>query len=158
MLDLTNKVRTSNIQNTETLTRLETEIPSPDIRHIWLQDPVRLEDPLGRYLPIPSEYSYGMMKAVIREQFRTGPGARRVRSGDYEIANSRNCQQLISEDTFTGLIPGMQLRMAVLLDGLLLPTDGCPMPNCGSQRYTDCRGGGKIWLGSTSYSFQGLRC
>lgn len=57
----------------------------PDLRHTWFQEPVWLEDALGRILPIPSEYGYSTVEAVIRDRFQVGPGRQKVLDGEYEI-------------------------------------------------------------------------
>ena len=36
----------------------EKNIVPPDLRFTWVQAPVRLEDALGRVIPIPSEYDW----------------------------------------------------------------------------------------------------
>jgi hypothetical protein len=33
-----------------------TEVPTPDIHHTFFQDPIIVEDALGRKFPVPSEY------------------------------------------------------------------------------------------------------
>ncbi len=91
-----------------------------------------------------------MMQAVILEQFKSGPGSTSVRSGDYEIANASNCEQLVTADSFTGLIPGMNLRMAIVLyrrESLENQStmESCPIPGCGAQGCEDTKGGGKTW-------------
>jgi hypothetical protein len=145
VIDLATKVWISHYQISNFLTKWGTELPHPDISHTWFQRPCRLEDPLGRYHPIASEYSYTQMLAVVLDKFQSGPGSRRMQSGEYEIVNSRDCAQFINQDTFTGFTPGMSLRMAVLLHELQTPADGCPIPSCGSRTYSDCVGGGKTW-------------
>jgi hypothetical protein len=146
VIDLATKVWISHCQISNFPTKWGTELPHPDISHTWFQRPCRLEDPLGRYHPIASEYSYTQMLAVVLDKFQSGPGSRRMQSGEYEIVNSRDCAQFINQDTFTGFTPGMSLRMAVLLHELQTPADGCPIPSCGSRTYSDCVGGGKTWL------------
>lgn len=145
LFDLTRKVWDSNIQSTQLLERMGLHGPPPDIRHTWLQDPVRLEDPFGRYITIPSEYSFGMMEAVVLERCKADPGARRIQLRQYQISNSRNSNQLITEDRFMGLFPGMCLRMAVLSYGADVHTNKCPILTCGSQLLLDYSGGGKTW-------------
>jgi hypothetical protein len=151
LLDMANKVWKSNLQISSILmSRCETQLMSPDLRHTWLQPPVRLEDPLRRYIPIPSEYSFSMMQAVILAQFESGPGSTIVRSGDYEIANSKDCNQVVTADSFTGFIPGMDLRMAIIMyqqESFVVQStmESCLNPECGAQDCADAEGGGKTW-------------
>ena len=72
------------------------------------------------------------------------PGARRIQLRQYEISNSRNSNQLITEDRFTGFIPGI-LRMAILLYDVDIRTDKCPIRTCGPGTLLDDQGGGKTW-------------
>ena len=37
---------------------------SPDLRYTWFQEPVRFEDALGRVIPIPSGYNWGVSSLV----------------------------------------------------------------------------------------------
>ncbi|KAL9114878.1 MAG: hypothetical protein Q9227_001121 [Pyrenula ochraceoflavens] len=144
LVDMMKKVSDSNTQSTQFFERMGSGHHSLDLSHTWLQKPVRLEDPFGRYLTIPSEYSFDMMQAVIKARFKVGPGARRIQLKHFEISNDRNSGQVLTGEHFTGLIPGMQLRMAVLLFELSKQTDQCPIPSCGSQILSDFPGGGKL--------------
>lgn len=155
--DLATKVDTSQRQISSFLLKLGTELPHPDISHTWFQRPCRLEDPLGKHYPIPSEYSYTQMLAVVLANFQSGPGSKRIQNGDYEIANSRNFTQVVDKETFTALIPGMFLTMAVILPELPASIESCPIPSCGSRTYSDCRGGGKIWSAHISTHSKFLR-
>ncbi|KEF62383.1 uncharacterized protein A1O9_00355 [Exophiala aquamarina CBS 119918] len=148
LVDIANQIWKSNLQISNIIIKCETQLPCPDLRHTWLQPPVRLEDPLRRYLVIPSEYSYGMMQAVIVEQPKSGPGSTSVQSGNYEIVNAKNYQELVTSDGFTGLIPGMSLRMAIALYRPMSSADqsemeSCPDPGCGAMECKDTEGGGK---------------
>jgi hypothetical protein len=42
----------------DTLATLKNQPPSPNLRHTWAQAPAILEDALGRYITIPSEYDW----------------------------------------------------------------------------------------------------
>ena len=145
LIDLTQKVWESNIQNTQILERNGRQCPPPDLGHTWLQAPVRLEDHLGRYIPIPSEYSFEMMEVAVLEKCKADPGARRLRLGQYEISNARDSNQVITKDRFTCFIPGSFLRMAILLYGIDVQADRCPVSICGSQMISDYGCGGKTW-------------
>ena len=143
LIELTRKIWESNLHNTQVLETLGSQGPSPDLRHTWLQDPVRLEDPLGRYIPIPSEYSFGMMKAVVEELFKVGPGAQTIRYGRYEVFNAHNPNQILVEEHFAGFLPGSHLIMAILLPLDWLKGRGCLA--CVYGTLSECNGGGRIW-------------
>jgi hypothetical protein len=145
VINIATKAWISQCQVLDFLLKWGTDLPYPDVSHTWFQRPCRLEDPLGRYHPIASEYSYSQMLAVVLDKFQSGPGSRRIQSGDYEIANFKNSSQLINKETFTGLIPGMSLRMAIILHELKAMAEICPIPSCGSRTSSDCVGGGKTW-------------
>jgi hypothetical protein len=57
----------------------------PDIRWTFLQDPVLVEDVLGRKFPVPSEYDFALLDRIIQHKFETGPGSTQVSHGDYQI-------------------------------------------------------------------------
>lgn len=42
----------------DTLATLKDHPPPPDLRYTWAQAPAILEDALGRYITIPSEYDW----------------------------------------------------------------------------------------------------
>ena len=56
LLDIANRVWTSNMQILNILNRLHDQIPAPDIKHTYLQAPCKFEDALGRPLTVPPEY------------------------------------------------------------------------------------------------------
>lgn len=145
LVDMTRKVYKSNVQSTQSLEKMGSEVPPLDIKHTWLQDPVRLEDPFGRYIPIPSEYSFSMMEAVVIDRYKADPNARRIQLKQFEIFNPRNSDQAITEEQSTGFIPGMQLRMAVILYKINAQTDRCPIPTCGSSNLSKCCTRETIW-------------
>lgn len=41
-----------------TLVELKTKLPTPNLQFTWAQAPVRLEDALGRTIPVPSEHGW----------------------------------------------------------------------------------------------------
>ncbi|KAL9111825.1 MAG: hypothetical protein Q9227_003884 [Pyrenula ochraceoflavens] len=157
LLDLTKKVWDANLYSTNLLEKAVAGRHSPDTRFTWLQEPVRLEDLFGRYIAIPSEYSFEMMEAVILARYRNGPGARRVQRRRFQISNSSNSDQILSEERFAGFVPGMRLRMAILLDEVYMSDERCPVPSCGSKEVRECTGGGKhcgkcnLWFGLATY-------
>jgi len=40
------------------LVELKARLPTPDLQFTWAQAPVRLEDALGRIIPVASEYDW----------------------------------------------------------------------------------------------------
>ncbi|KAI9776512.1 MAG: hypothetical protein M1839_009546 [Geoglossum umbratile] len=66
------------------------DVPHPDLRHTWFQEPVRFEDALGRINPVPAEISYSTLEVIIGDLFKASPGRYKVLSGEYEIFNTMN--------------------------------------------------------------------
>ena len=54
------RVWQTNMQVMEMIVEKQKDPPRPLLRYTWVQEPVRLEDPLGRVVPIPSEFSWGV--------------------------------------------------------------------------------------------------
>ena len=59
LVDLTGKIQTMNTQIMDALMVQGFNV-SPDTQHTWFQPPVKFEDALGRVLPVPSEYKWGV--------------------------------------------------------------------------------------------------
>ena len=123
-----------------------TLLSRPDTRWTFLQDPVLVEDAIGRKFPVPSEYDFALLDRIIRHKFETGPGSTPVRQGDYQIMDARDRELVLSLQSH--LRPGGSLIMAILIGkpppGIL--TDrACPMPHCASSKTTEAEGGGRIW-------------
>ena len=145
LVDMATRVWQTNLQIYEIVLKWQTVAPRPDLRYTWFQDSVRLEDALGRVLPIPSEYGYSKVEAVIRDQFKVGPGRRMVRDGKYELFDARNRNRIISHASWTGLIPGTTIKMTVILEQYFSEADRCPMPSCCSQTFRAVLEGGHVW-------------
>ena len=62
LIDLATKVWQSNLQIMKILVKLQTSGPSPDLRYTWVQEPVKFEDAMGRVIPVPSEYNWGVSR------------------------------------------------------------------------------------------------
>ncbi|THV53491.1 hypothetical protein BGAL_0049g00260 [Botrytis galanthina] len=164
---------TQNFTSTQQMLRMASEIrgmlPSVDTRFTYFQAPVKVEDALGRYFPMPSEYSFDDLRAIIHSRFKEGPGQYQVSSGNYEILNGKNRKQIISARCCErygcyetggcrerrGFSPGSTLTMAVILAGVRNHRDKfCPMPRCGSRISSPVIGGGRtcdecgIWFDS----------
>lgn len=145
LVDMATRVWQTNRQIYEIVLKWQTAAPYPDIRHTWFQEPVKLEDALGRILVIPSEYDYSKVEAIIRAQFSKGPGRRKVLDGDYTLLNARNSNHIISGSAWTGLIPGMSIRMAMIYEHPFGEAQRCPMPHCFSQTFLTLPEGGNVW-------------
>lgn len=124
---------------------LRSSITGLETRYTFFQAPCRVEDALGRIFPVPSEYSYSDLEAIIHRRFEEGPGSRLVRDGQYELCNTKNSKQTLSAKSHTGLLPGMSVTMAILLEESTRQDQHCPMPQCGSKATKTAPGGGRIW-------------
>lgn len=101
---------------------------------------------MGRKFPIPSEYDYSLLDAIIKHKFQDGPGATQVAAGDYEVMDSRNRLHVLSVDS--DLRPGCSVTMAILISKLpsvILTDESCPMPRCQSVKTSKAPGGGRLW-------------
>jgi len=56
LLDLAQRVSSSNTDIVTYISGLQNASRSPDLRYTWVQEPVKFEDALGRVIPVPSEY------------------------------------------------------------------------------------------------------
>jgi hypothetical protein len=122
---------------------IRSRLCGPDNSHTWFQEPMRFEDPYGRILPIPVEYSYMMIEGLVRGKFRSGRGKSLVERDQWQLFDSTNTKHIFSPENWEP-IPGMRITMAMIIpqrsDDML-----CPRLNCPSSSYTDASGGGKSW-------------
>jgi len=121
-------------------------LATPNAKWTFFQAPLIVEDALGFKFPVPSEYDFELLNAIIKHRFLEGPGSSEVQADNYEIFSAKNSQVVISENV--RLLPGASIIMAILLDkpGSKVYTDQtCPMPRCGSTLTTAVPGGGRIW-------------
>ena len=117
---------------------------TPDTRWSHFQDPIIVEDALGRKFPFPSEFSFSDLEAMLRHRFREGPGFREVSTGEFEILEGRNRTKVPSETTL--LRPGSSLTMAIIISRSLWRWKNmCQMPNCRSKLLKDTARGGQEW-------------
>ena len=144
-LDLANHILQSNLQIQDIVLHTQTRLPPPDHRFTWFQEPVKFEDALGRVLPIPSEYNYGMVTAIIRDQFRSGPGHRLVLAKQYELFDVRNAASSITNEQWAGFLPGAHIKMAAIVGQEFNSQERCPMPQCVSETFSAAMGGGYTW-------------
>lgn len=116
------------------------------MRWTFLQDPVIVEDALGRKFPVPSEYDFSLLDAIIKRKFQAGPCSAHVAAGEYEIMDTKNRSHVLTVGSF--LTPGGSLTMAILV-AMLPPTvsgrENCPTPDCKSTNTTQAPGGGRLW-------------
>lgn len=112
---------------------------SLDLRFGWFQAPVTFEDALGRIIPIPSEYDYELVSALIKAEFKKGPGWRLVDSEKYELSNTTRTGFPITRENWTAFLPGAHVKMAFILEKKFSEGKGCPMPRCLSQNFRGSR-------------------
>ncbi|KAF2835247.1 hypothetical protein M501DRAFT_942486 [Patellaria atrata CBS 101060] len=147
LIELTKNIWNSNLKIITILTDIQTSGPVPNLQYTWFQEPVRFEDAMGRVFPVPSEYTWGKLRAVLVEQFRNGPGYEKVLAGEFELFNSMDSTQDISghEDSET-LIPGMRITMAIIIGQYdWRGSNRCPRPGCKSTTFEPHKGGGSSW-------------
>ena len=128
------------------LLELKTSL-SVDTRFTFFQDPVRVEDALGRVFPFPSECSIEALHAEIKARFREGPGELEVMLGKFEIFDARNTDQSITRSGHNVLLPGMFVNMALVFETTITKSMGiqCPMSQCGSSLCMNAVGLTVIW-------------
>jgi aryl carrier-like protein len=133
LMELGTKIWASSLRILEYFTKLEDGTLAIDVKHTWFQEPLKLEDALGRVLPVPVEYGWTKLHAIILDQFRSGPGHAKVFAGEYEVFSTNDASQLITEESFGLLRPGTSLTMALVI-GIYsgMPHDWCPKPGCSS--------------------------
>jgi hypothetical protein len=118
----------------------------PDCRWTFLQDPVAVEDALGREFPVPSEYDFALLDRILQHKFKTGPGSFEVQGGFYQVLDSRNRSTVLS--TESRLRPGSSLIMALMIglpSSLVFSEQRFPMPECTRTGTRAVQGGGQIW-------------
>jgi hypothetical protein len=118
----------------------------PDTRWSFFQTPVLVEDALGFRFPVPSEYDFDILDAVVKQRFSKGPGSIDVEAGNYEYVNTKDNTKVLT--TGSRLMPGMSITMAILISPMHPITQHdeiCPMPNCGSFETTVELNGSRLW-------------
>ncbi|KAJ3543170.1 hypothetical protein NM208_g3725 [Fusarium decemcellulare] len=147
LIRLAQNIWKSNLQIMTVVTQLQSQPPRPDTSRTWFQDPVRFEDALGRVLPIPSEYGWSKVHAIIVDQFSTGPGSDKVKAKEYLLFNSLDSSQILLEPHTKALTPGMSITMAVIIGRYgSTPLDNCPRIGCVSRQIEASKAGGKFWF------------
>lgn len=86
-------------------------------------------------IPIPSEYNWDKVEAVIMAQFSSGPGHEKVFAGEYELYDSVS-GTTVSRDEYMGspFLPGMTITMAIVI-GQYAELERCPQPDCRSLKF-----------------------
>ncbi|KAL8915745.1 MAG: hypothetical protein Q9172_006709 [Xanthocarpia lactea] len=144
LIDIANRLWTSNMQILNLLTRLQHTTPTPDVHHTYFQAPCQFEDGLGRPLLVPSEYDLKMLRAIISARFSSGPGCKKLEAGEYEIFNTSDNTQLLSDPDFQSLVPGMKITMAFIIGRYQCATlEECPRPGCRARKFTRNSAGGR---------------
>jgi len=117
----------------------------PNPQFTWYQEPVRVEDALGRVFPVPSEYSVRMLRGVIQMMFENSPGYLDVKAGNYELSYQQDSKRILSGEDSTALAPGISILMAVIVDYWPVVSSQCPVPSCRSEETTPLASGGRKW-------------
>ena len=86
------------------------------------------------------------INAIILDQCKVGPGHNNVSCGEYELFNSIDARQLLSECELGMLVPGMSITMAFVI-GLYeqQPVKECPRPGCQTREFSMLATGGRRW-------------
>ncbi|KUJ10036.1 uncharacterized protein LY89DRAFT_710862 [Mollisia scopiformis] len=139
------KVCVSTQQIYGVVLEIRESLATPDAKWTFFQAPLIVEDALGLKFPVPSEYDFGLLNAIIKHRFLDGPGSVEVQTDNYELFSAKNSQVVISENV--RLLPGASIIMAILLykpASKVYTDETCPMPRCGSTLTTAAPGGGRI--------------
>ncbi|GJN70802.1 hypothetical protein VFPFJ_08686 [Purpureocillium lilacinum] len=145
LVDLAKNIWRSNLRIIAMVSEMHGRLPQPNASHTWFQDPIRFEDALGRVFPIPSEYSWSKVHAIIQDQFATGPGSQKVKSREYLLYNSLDMRRPLPQQ-HAHLPPGMAMTMTFILGtyGPRAP-ETCPRIECMSLQSVDDGLGTRFW-------------
>ena len=127
------------------LLELKSNLLGIDTRFTYFQAPVKVEDALGRVFTFSSECSIEALDTEIRSRFKKGPGKIEVKAGDFELFNAKNAKHVLTITDDNGLLPGMSINMAIVLEKEFAEGDKCPMPHCISKTFVEAVGGGRTW-------------
>lgn len=126
---------------------IKDSLAGPDTRWTYFQAPFLVEDALGFKFPVPSEYDFELLDAVVKHKFTDGPGAFEVEAGNYEYFKTKNSNDVLLPTS--RLLPGTAITMTILVARSTRTDEFCPMPNCFSNQTTEAPGGGRIWFVSS---------
>ncbi|KAL8768563.1 MAG: hypothetical protein Q9209_005248 [Squamulea sp. 1 TL-2023] len=132
MIDIANRLWTSNVQILNLLKRIQYTNATPDVQYTYFQAPCQFEDALGRPLIVPSEYDLNMLRAIISARLSSGPGRDKVQSGEYEIFNTYDNSQLPSESNVQSMTMKPEADVQVIQDHTYHP-----MPSSGTSMEDD---------------------
>ncbi|KAF4629073.1 hypothetical protein G7Y89_g9076 [Cudoniella acicularis] len=147
IFQLAGSIYWSNLQIMRFITKIQStyQKPSIDTRHTWFQEPVRFEDALGRIMPVPSEYNWNKLEAIILDQFSNGPGSSKVKAGEYLLFNSMDSSQVLTASEFEAFIPGMSITMALIVGRYGEESNAkCPRVGCKSTKIQPLTTGGSF--------------
>ncbi|KAL9046037.1 MAG: hypothetical protein Q9214_001031 [Letrouitia sp. 1 TL-2023] len=163
LVGMVRQIWETNVQIIRLLIQLQNITQAPDLRHTWFQPPCRFENALGRVIPVPSEYSLSQLRAIISEQFKAGPGHENVLFGEYELFNTFNTSQRLSESELDGLVPDITMAF-VIGRSVSHAMNLCPRAKCHAPGSTPVKAGGRVctscnaWFdvrrGPATYQFQ----
>ena len=122
---------------------IKSSVAVADTRWTFFQAPFVVEDALGYIFPVPSEYDFDLLNAVVTHRFKDGLGTREVRAGDYELVNTNNSAQVISPNI--RLLPGTRITIAIIQRITKLGKYTCPTRICRSTVFVPAPQGGMIW-------------
>lgn len=114
-----------------------------DTRMTYFQVPFVVEDALGFKFPVPSEYDYDLINAIVRHRFKEGPGSGDVIAGHCELCKMDKRSETITATT--RLVPGTAIVMAIIVEASNYNSASCPMLHCESSEASPSPGGGFIW-------------
>lgn len=80
------------------------------------------------------------------ERFKNRPGHEKIANGEYELFNTLDTKQTLSEVDCEMLVPGMSITMAFVI-GIYVQQalEECPRPGCRTQVFLKSPPGGQIW-------------
>ncbi|ORX97435.1 hypothetical protein BCR34DRAFT_496865, partial [Clohesyomyces aquaticus] len=130
-------------QSYTVLLEIKSSLAGPDTSLTYFQAPFVVEDALGRKFPVPSEYDFDLLDAIIKQKFKTGPGSLQVRGGNYEYFKTKDSSAVLSK--MSCLLPGTAITMAVIILSSIMTDEVCPIAKCRSSQTTEFPGGGRIW-------------
>ncbi|KAF6232821.1 hypothetical protein HO173_009035 [Letharia columbiana] len=78
-------------------------------------NPIKIDDALGRILPVPSEYNLWKINAIVLDQFKVGSAHEKVSCGEYELFNGVDSRQPLSDSGLGTLVSGMSITMAFVI-------------------------------------------
>lgn len=122
---------------------IKNSLAGPDRRWTFFQAPLVVEDALGYKFPVPSEYDFDLLDAVVQHRFKTGPGSLEIQAGNYEYFKTKDSNDVLSRTS--RLLPGTAITMAIIVTHSALTTKIYPMPRCRSLQTVESPGGGRTW-------------